>query len=175
MKENRTDENPSRRDLFKGGAAVGSLASAMEPLRAAQPKAGRDSRPNFVIFMTDGQRPDEFSIAGNPVIQTPHMDRVCREGMSFRNAFVTNSLCAPSRGTILTGLYSRKNGVIDNKRRSIAHGIPLFTELLQQAGYEVAFCGKSHIEGALRSYYWDYYYGYLLQQPFHRSTHRRGV
>src|SRR5690554_4645135 len=76
-------------------------------------------RPNLVVFMTDDQRWDTMSCAGNKIIKTPGMDRIANEGVRFRNAFVTNSLCAPSRATLLTGLYSHTHGVIDNKDRTI--------------------------------------------------------
>lgn len=168
----------SRREALKLGAAtVGSAVAGSTGLPRGE--AAPNSRPNFVIFMTDGQRPDQFSyMAGqeasslawdqNPVsklIQTPHMDRIAREGIGFRNAFVVNALCAPGRGTTLTGLYSRRNGVIDNKDRPLAPGVRIISEYLHEAGYEVAFCGKSHIKNALRDRYWDYYFGYLLQAP----------
>lgn len=169
----------SRRDALKlGGAAVGStFAAAASPPR--ERSSGSSARPNFVIFMTDGQRPDELSyMAGreasllawdqSPVsslIHTPNMDRLAREGLWFENAFVVNALCAPGRGTTLTGLYSRRNGVIDNKDRPLAPGVRIISDYLRDDGYEVAFCGKSHIKGALRDHYWDYYFGYLLQQP----------
>jgi arylsulfatase A-like enzyme len=77
--------------------------------------------------------------------------------------FVTNALCAPSRATLLTGLYSHAHGVIDNNNRSISREHPLLPELLRQSGYEVAFCGKSHVKGALRDVEWDDYFGYRGQ------------
>ena len=170
----------SRRDALKiGAAAVGGSIAA--PLSAAQGRAVEgQKRPNFVIFMTDGQRPDQFSYMAraepsalpwdqnniNGMLHTPNMDRIAREGLQFCNAFVVNALCAPSRGAILTGLYSRSNGVIDNKNRPLAEGVKIISDYLHEAGYEVAFCGKSHIKGALRDHYWDYYFGYLMQQPY---------
>jgi arylsulfatase A-like enzyme len=120
-------------------------------------------KPNLIIMMTDDQRFDALSCAGNKILKTPNMDRIANEGCRFRNMFVINSLCAPSRATILTGQYSHTNGVIDNKNRSINKDSPFFPELLRQAGYEVAFCGKSHVQGALRDRIWDYYFGFLGQ------------
>jgi hypothetical protein len=115
--------------------------------------------------MTDGQRLDQLSyIAGgakpaldwnqntnSSVLSTPNMDRIAKEGAQLQNAFVTNALCAPSRGCFLTGLYSMKNGVIDNKDRPLAPNVRIISDFLHDAGYEVAFCGKSHIKGALRA------------------------
>lgn len=169
----------TRRETLKlGAAAVGRSVAA---LVAAQDRtAAKQHRPNFLIFMTDGQRPDQFSYMAHAgpsalawdqnkisnMLHTPNMDRIASEGLQFRNAFAVNALCAPSRGAVLTGRYSRSNGVIDNKDRPLAEGVKIISDYLHEAGYEVAFCGKSHIKGALRNYYWDYYFGYLLQQPY---------
>jgi len=123
-------------------------------------------RPNIIIFMTDDQRADALSCAGNAILKTPHIDRLAYEGIRFRHMFVTNSLCAPSRATLLTGVYSHVHGVIDNKNRRIPKDMPILSDYLREAGYEVAFCGKSHVAGALRDRSWDYYFGYLGQGAY---------
>jgi arylsulfatase A-like enzyme len=171
------NEGPTRRDLLKlGSAALGSMAvSRQSPGSPLARTTERDNRPNFVIFMTDGQRADEMSIAGNKIIHTPHIDRIGQEGMRFQNAFVVNALCAPSRATVLTGMYSRKHGVIDNKNRTIATDMPIISDLLREAGYEVAFCGKSHVKGALRDHYWDYYFGPVDQPDYLNPRIAEGV
>ena len=121
-------------------------------------------RPNFVIMMCDDQRWDALSIAGNTVLKTPNMDRIGREGIVFKNSFVINSLCGPSRATILTGTYSHTNGMIDNRPKTeIRPESPWMPDLLRAAGYEVAFCGKSHQKNAVRDRKWDYYFGYKGQ------------
>ncbi len=132
-------------------------------------------RPNFIIMMTDDQRWDAMSCAGNPIIRTPNMDRLAAEGIRFLNMFVTNSLCAPSRATLLTGMYSHSHGVIDNKRRPLPTDIPIISDYLREAGYQVAFCGKSHVRGALRDRYWDYYFGYVGQGRYLNPIIREGV
>ena len=81
-----------------------------------------------------------------------------REGSSFRNAFVTNSLCLPSRASILTGMYSHACGCPDNKNRQIPEAMLTVADLLRAAGYDVAFFGKSHIKD-LSHRYWDAYFG----------------
>ena len=74
---------------------------------------------------------------------------------------MTNALCAPARATALTGLYSHITGALDNDtEEALPKAIPLFTELLQRAGYEVALCGKAHVRNGARDRYWDYYFGY---------------
>src|SRR5687768_9129373 len=102
---------------------------------AAASSARGDDRPNFVVLMTDDQRADALSCAGNAILRTPHLDRLAAEGMRFTNAFVTNSLCAPSRATLLTGLYSHAHGVIDNNNRRLAADQPILPDLLREAGY----------------------------------------
>src|SRR5258708_6483330 len=86
-------------------------------------------RPNFVIMMTDDQRFDAMSSAGNRLLHTPNMDRISAEGFHFRNMFVTNSLCAPSRCTLLTGKYSHAHGVMDNRDLAFKTSQVIFPEL----------------------------------------------
>ena len=174
----------SRRDALKLGAVAAGGSIVAPFISAQQTRSGHETenqkRPNFIIFMTDGQRPDQFSyMAGNNesalpwdqckingMLDTPNMDRIAQEGLQFRNAFVVNALCAPGRGAVLTGLYSRRNGVIDNKDRPLATDVKIISDYLHEAGYEVGFCGKSHIKGALRDHYWDYYFGYQGQPSY---------
>lgn len=190
MSEEKPLSRHTRRDLLKiGGGAVASLAGLnlqaetppQQSPAAAQAETPHEKdrasnrRPNFVIFMTDGQRADELSAAGNTILQTPNMDRIAHEGVRFENAFVTNALCAPARASVLTGLYSARHGVIDNKNRAIRDGVELLPDLLRKAGYEVAFLGKSHAQNALRDTYWDYYLGYKGQADYFHCTMVEGI
>lgn len=128
--------------------------------------AGAADRPNLIILMTDDQRFDAMSCAGNPVIKTPNMDRLATEGARFKNMFVTNSLCAPSRASIMTGLYSHSHGVMANTpklRGPVPANIPFVSDHLRKAGYEVAFVGKSHVIESFRDREWDYYFGFRDQ------------
>jgi arylsulfatase A-like enzyme len=137
-------------------------ACVLAPLASAAQE--KSSRPNFVIMMCDDQRWDAMSLGGNTVLKTPNMDRIGREGIIFKNMFVVNSLCGPSRATILTGTYSHTNGMIDNRPKTeIRPDTPWMPDLLRAAGYEVAFCGKSHQKNAVRDRKWDYYFGYKGQ------------
>ena len=144
--------DPMRRSFLKAGAAaLGSAALHADP--QATP------RPNLIFMTTDGHRPDALSLNGNRILQTPNFDRIGREGVQFRNSFVCNALCLPSRATALTGLHSHNTGCVDNMNRAIPTDIPLFTDLLRGAGYEVAVFGKAHVRD-LGKRDFDYYFGY---------------
>jgi arylsulfatase A-like enzyme len=132
-------------------------------------------RPNFVVMMTDDQRADKFSHTGDPLLKTPNLDKLRAGGMSFRRMYVTNALCAPSRATLLTGLYSHAHGVTDNKDRRLNPSTPILSDLLREAGYEAAFCGKSHIGGALRDRKWDYYFGFKGQGNYLKPVVAEGT
>jgi arylsulfatase A-like enzyme len=151
-------DNSLRRSFLKTGAGlVGSVALGANPLEiqgAQQPK-----RPNLIFMTTDGHRPDALSLNGNRILATPNFDRIGKEGVQFRNSFVTNALCLPSRATALTGLYGHNTGCVDNLDRAIPADIPMFTDLLRQAGYEVGLFGKAHVAD-LAKRQWDCYFGY---------------
>lgn len=154
--------SPTRREVLQGSLAVAGsvMASAVAPSTLlAEPNA---KRPNLVFFFGEGQRADALSLAGNPILKTPNHDRIGREGMSFENAFCTNALCAPARTVALSGMYSRSTGALSNEHlnRPLPSDIPLFTEILHQAGYEVAILGKVHTPNGLEDRYWDYYFGH---------------
>jgi arylsulfatase A-like enzyme len=156
-----------------GGMALtgGSLVSGA--MDGTQSK--RAVRPNLVFVLGEGLRPDELSSGGNKVIHTPNLDRIAHEGMTFKNSFCTNALCLPSRATILTGLYSHTTGAVDNQHSKIPSDVPILPDLLREAGYEVAFIGKSHVEGALLDHYWDYYFGFTGQVDYYKPVLHEGV
>ncbi|MDQ3254417.1 MAG: sulfatase [Acidobacteriota bacterium] len=105
------------------------------------------SKPRNVVFiLTDDHRFDAMSFMNHPFLETPNMDRLARNGVHMQNAFVTTSLCSPSRASILTGLYAHRHRVIDNNNL-IPPGTIFFPQYLQQAGYETAFVGKWHMGG----------------------------
>jgi arylsulfatase A-like enzyme len=152
----------TRREFLQGSLAVtgGLLAPQLGSAKAWAETA--PMRPNFVFFLGEGQRYDALSIAGHPFLKTPNQDRIGREGIRFRNAFCTNALCAPARASLLTGMYSRSTGALSNQHmdRPLPSDIPLLTDLLHQAGYEVAIVGKVHVHNGVEERYWDYYFGH---------------
>ena len=102
---------------------------------------------NVVFVLTDDHRYDAMGFMGHPFLETPHLDSLASNGVHLKNAFVTTSLCSPSRASILTGLYTHKHRVIDNNRL-VPEGTLFFPQFLQQAGYETGFIGKWHMGGA---------------------------
>ena len=133
--------------ILGGAAALSPFRSLAQP--APKPPA---KRPNFLIMMTDDQRSDAMGVAGNPVLKTPNMDRIANEGVRFREAFVTNSLCSPSRTSFLTGLYSHRHGVTTNAVNemlpddpSLCHTHTNYVQRLREAGYQTALIGKWHL------------------------------
>ena len=103
----------------------------------------KQERPNIVFIMSDDHAYQAISAYGGSLIQTPNIDRIAKRGMLFTNASVTNSICAPSRATILTGKHSHINGKIDNVSPFDTTNIT-FPQILQQAGYQTAMFGKLH-------------------------------
>src|SRR5690242_1388889 len=76
----------------------------------------QDSRPNFIVIIVDDQRWDALGCLGHPFLKTPNIDRLRAEGALCANAFVTTSLCAPSRASFVTGTYAHTHGVTYNDR-----------------------------------------------------------
>src|SRR5262245_782710 len=101
-------------------------------------------RPNVVFVLTDDQRWDCLGIAGHPHLKTPNIDRLAKEGVYFKNAFCTTSLCSPSRASILSGLYAHSHGVVNNFTEYPVD-LASFPRQLQKSGYETAYMGKWHM------------------------------
>src|SRR5215207_4120222 len=110
--------------------------------------AAEPGRPNIVFVLVDDLRADALGCMGHPFVKTPHIDRLAKEGVLFKNFFVSLPLCSPSRASFLTGQYAHTHGVIDNTDRSaLSHKLVTFPKLLRDAGYETAYVGKWHMGG----------------------------
>ncbi|MEJ2702891.1 MAG: sulfatase [Sedimentisphaerales bacterium] len=137
-----------RRDFLKsigrGTAALLFLGVAGRSLQAAQ--RARAGRRNIIFVLSDDHRYDFMSfMKGAPAfLETPNMDRMARQGAHLVNAFVSTSLCSPSRASILTGQYMHHHRIVDNQRPE-PEGTVFFPQYLQKAGYETAFIGKWHM------------------------------
>jgi arylsulfatase A-like enzyme len=122
-----------------------------------------------VFFLTDDQRWDGMSCAGNPVLETPNMDRIAEGGIRFENMFVTTSLCGPSRASFLTGKYVHNHGVRRNGGE-LSMGQKTFPEILKEAGYETAFIGKWHNKDLGRGRGFDYTFGFEGQGRYNNPV-----
>ncbi|WP_407272024.1 sulfatase [Radiobacillus sp. PE A8.2] len=103
-----------------------------------------EKRPNIIFIMSDDHAAHAMSCYGSRINKTPNIDRIAEEGIRFDNCFCTNSICAPSRATILTGLYNHKNGV-KTLRDDLDGRLENFPKVLQRSGYETAIVGKWHL------------------------------
>ncbi|MAZ42032.1 MAG: sulfatase [Cyclobacteriaceae bacterium] len=100
-------------------------------------------RPNILFIMSDDHAYQAISAYSDKLIKTPNIDRLSDEGILFTNACVANSICAPSRATILTGKHTHINGKIDNRMPFDTTQVT-FPQLFQNAGYTTAMYGKLH-------------------------------
>lgn len=117
-----------------------SYASDREIPRAAP------GSPDIVFVLVDDLRWDALSFLGHPYIETPNIDKLRSQGAWMQNAFVTTSICCPSRATFLTGTYASRHGVIDNETSEYNPDVtPPLTKDLQGAGYKTAMVGKWHM------------------------------
>ncbi|HRO27556.1 MAG TPA: sulfatase [Luteimonas sp.] len=142
--------------LIGAGAAGAALPSVLARAHEAAGKPAKpapEGAPNILFIMTDDQARGALGIYGNEVLKTPNMDRVGHEGLRFDEAFVTTSVCAPSRASYLTGLYAHTHGVTSNgeepgwyEQMGLRHDQITWPMLLQQAGYHTAVVGKWHIK-----------------------------
>jgi len=112
-------------------------------------------RPNILVIFSDDHAYQATGVYGNKLVATPNIDRIGREGAILTNNFVTNSICGPSRATLLTGQYSHINGYRFNERK-FDFNQPVFTDQLQQQGYQTAWIGKMHL-GNLPTHGFNYY------------------
>ena len=103
-----------------------------------------DPKPCFILILSDDQRADALGCAGNPHIRTPNLDALAARGRRFTNAFVTCSICSPSRAACLTGLYGSVNGVMNLGGRLRRPG-ETYAQALRAAGYRTGHVGKWHL------------------------------
>jgi arylsulfatase A-like enzyme len=123
--------------------AITFLLVTFSPATAQDKSRADTKRPNIVFLLADDMRWDAMGCAGNPIIKTPNLDALASQGTRFKNAFVTTSICAASRASILTGLYERTHRYTFNTKPITPEHIAIsYPVLLRRAGYRTGFVGK---------------------------------
>jgi arylsulfatase A-like enzyme/enamine deaminase RidA (YjgF/YER057c/UK114 family) len=120
------------------------------PRPDAAPGTGRSQRqrpPNVLLLLSDDQRADTIAALGNPVIQTPNLDRLVRAGTTFTRAVSPNPLCVPSRAEILSGCTGFRNGVLPGFSNRLDPELVLWPEAMRRAGYHTCYSGKWDTNG----------------------------
>lgn len=143
---------------FRTSTILGFIFLMLASCKQEQTKASAQ-RPNILFIFSDDHAYQAISAYGGPLAElapTPNIDRLAQQGMIFNQCLVTNSICGPSRATILTGKYSHLNGFIDNTIGSeFDFRQQTFAKVLQQSGYKTAVIGKLHLGGSPTGF--DYY------------------
>lgn len=133
-----------RRDFIK---KVGILAAfSYLPLNISCGRNSIKDKPNILFIFSDDHSYKAISAYGSYRNKTPNIDRLAKEGMLFDKCYVTNSICAPSRATILTGKHSHINGVFDNHTTAFDGAQDTFPKLLKKKGYQTCIIGKWHLK-----------------------------
>jgi len=106
---------------------------------------GASTRPNFLIFCADQMQSFSLGCNGNGEVRTPNLDRLASEGATFTRAYCNNTVCTPSRATMITGLTPRQNGCLPNGN-CLPENVPAITQALVAAGYRTHTIGKVHLQ-----------------------------
>lgn len=123
---------------------------ALLPAAMGQGQAGK--RPNIVLIIADDVSWDDLGCYGNPVVRTPNIDRIAKQGIRFNQAYLTTSSCSPSRNSIISGRYPHNTGAAELHTPLPVEQTP-FPLLLKEAGYYTVQAGKSHFgTPALRAF-----------------------
>lgn len=132
-----------RRDFLKS-IGIGSAALVLSHAASRSAVAAASEKPpNILFFLSDDHRDDILGCAGHPFLQTPTIDKLAAEGVRFKNTFVTTSICAASRASILTGLHERTHGyTFGTPPVSQAHTEISYPAMLRDNGYRTGMIGK---------------------------------
>jgi len=120
------------------------LVLGLLTMKCNSPEPPKKKKPNLLFIWTDEQRANTMSAYGNNIIKTPNLNKLAEEGIVFKNAYVTQPVCTPSRSSVMTGLYPHTNGCVANNI-PLNKSIQTFPLLLQDSDYQTAYMGKWHL------------------------------
>jgi arylsulfatase A-like enzyme len=147
--------------LLAGGT---SWLASLLPAVAAAPATSVTGRPNILFIMVDEMRWNVMGCAGNPLVSTPHLDQLAREGTRFATAYTVAAICTPSRYSAFTSRYAHVHGSTDNSTAPVS-GQLLLPALMKHHGYETAISGKLHFLPAEPDYGFDYFWSFTTEGP----------
>ena len=159
--------------LFASVIVSAALAPAPEQ-RAAEETSGGAPRPNFLVLVADDLRHDTLGFSGHSLLRTPHIDRLAQEGVVFRNAFVTTSICCVSRASIFAGQSAQRHRIYDFATE-FASGAwaKTYPALLRAAGYRTGFIGKFGVGNVMPEREFDFWRGFPGQGAYFREGDSR--
>ncbi|HEX28880.1 TPA: DUF4976 domain-containing protein [Candidatus Poribacteria bacterium] len=168
-----------RQFLAQAGGIMLTMGWGMRQARGqekARKERAASKRPNLLVLVTDDQRWDAMGCMGNPIIRTPHMDRLAEEGVIFVNNFCTTSICMSSRASIFTGMYTRRHGINRfDQPLSEEHFVITYPVLLRGAGYRTGFIGKWGLGGRLPKKAFDFFEGFGGQGRYFHEVNGKTV
>jgi arylsulfatase len=112
-------------------------------------KESQQQKPNILWICTDQQRVDSIRALGNELINTPNIDRLVENGVTFNRAYCQTPICTPSRASFLTGRYPRTTGIRQNGNEFFPKDEVLVTKLFAEEGYDCGLAGKLHLSAAV--------------------------
>lgn len=128
--------------------SISALLLVALPLAAQEKSAASPKRPNILLIMTDQQPLSTIGAYGNPLVKTPNVDRLAREGMRFDQLHIAAFACSPSRACYWTGQWSHHHGVVINDI-VLRDDLPTLGSITRESGYQSAFVGKWHLGGEM--------------------------
>lgn len=146
-------------------------------LGCKQPNVKSVEKPNVIFLLTDDQRWDALGVMGNTIIETPNLDALANDGILFKNAYVTTSICCVSRASILTGQYESRHKINDFTTSLSQDNLKeTYPYLLKQSGYEIGFIGKYGIGNPKDQpkELFDYWKGVNKHQPSYENVTLNG-
>lgn len=151
--------------VIKAVAACSILTPiAVDGTNLSEKKKEQKKKPNVIILFSDQHNKDVMGFEGHPDVLTPNLDKLAKQSVVFDRAYCTTGICAPSRSSLLTGLYSRTMGLLSNgEKTSVINEVVSLATVFQQNNYKTFAFGKRHTTGAIDAG-WDVQQSHLCEE-----------